>query len=93
MTWWDDLVALRNRYYELGRYQTRTLADEMRDGAVTHGDARMVFHSDARPAVATVAEMYRESLALAGSLAVLELCPGDSIAIQVPNWLAGAIMF
>ena len=93
MTWRDDLARLHRRYYEEGRYQRRTLADEMRDGATRHGGARMIFHSEERPATATVAQMHQRSLALAGALHQLGLRPGDAIAIQVPNWLEGALIF
>jgi acyl-CoA synthetase (AMP-forming)/AMP-acid ligase II len=93
VNWREELSRQRQRYYEEGRYQARTLADEMRDGAAKHGDALLVFHSDTRPGAASVAEMHRKSLALAGALHSLGLRPGDAIAIQVPNWLEGALAF
>lgn len=91
--WKDDLAALRGRWYEEGIYQRRTLADEMRAGAAAHPDARMVFHSDENPAAATLGELHRRSLRLAGALQSLGLGPGDVVAIQVPNWLEGALAF
>ena len=93
MSWREELSAQQQRYYDEGRYQARTLADEMRDGAAKHGEALLVFHSDTRPDAANLAEMHRKSLALAGALHSLGLRPGDAIAIQVPNWLEGALAF
>ena len=37
--------------------------------------------------------MYARSLRLAGGLAELGVCPGDRIAIWVPNWLEGALTY
>ena len=93
MSWREELSAQQQRYYAEGRYQARTLADEMRDGAAKHGAALLVFHSDTRPCAANLAEMHRKSIALAGALHSLGLRPGDAIAIQVPNWLEGALAF
>ena len=93
MNWREELSAQQQRYYHEGRYQARTLADEMRDGATKFGDALLFFHSDTRPDAANLAEMHRKSLALAGALHSLGLRPGDAIAIQVPNWLEGALAF
>lgn len=91
--WRADLAALKQRWYAEGVYQRRTLADEMRDGAAAHPRVRMVFHSDEHPAVATLAELRRRSLGLAGALHGLGLGPGDVVAVQVPNWLEGALAF
>jgi acyl-CoA synthetase (AMP-forming)/AMP-acid ligase II len=93
VTWNADLAALRKRYYEEGIYRRRTLADEMRDGAAAHPDVRMLFHSDANPAQATLREMYQRSRLLAGALHLMGLGPGDVVALQVPNWLEGALAF
>ncbi len=91
--WRRDREALTRRYHAEGVYGSVTLAEAMREGAATHPDVRMIFHSDAHPGEATLAEMHRRSLALAGSLHALGLSPGDAIAIQVPNWLEGALTF
>jgi acyl-CoA synthetase (AMP-forming)/AMP-acid ligase II len=89
----SDLAQQRARYYEAGFYGQTTLADEMRAGAAAHPNVRMVFHSSTHPAQATLREMHARSLALAGSLHSLGLQPGDVVAIQVPNWLEGALAF
>jgi acyl-CoA synthetase (AMP-forming)/AMP-acid ligase II len=91
--WRRDREALTRRYHGEGIYGSLTLAEAMREGAATFPDVRMIFHSDTRPAGATLAEMHRRSHALAGALHQLGLRPGDAIAIQVPNWLEGALIF
>ena len=93
MGWKSDLEARRQHYYDRGVYKGRTLADEMRAGAVAHPDARMVFHSETHPAEATLPELQARSHALAGALHALGLRPGDVVAVQVPNWLEGALAF
>jgi acyl-coenzyme A synthetase/AMP-(fatty) acid ligase len=65
----------------------------MREGAARFPNARMIFHSDEHPAEATLAEMHAQSLRLASALRALGLGPGDVVAIQVPNWLEGALVF
>jgi acyl-CoA synthetase (AMP-forming)/AMP-acid ligase II len=65
----------------------------MRVGSAENPDVRMIFHSDSHPAEATLAEMHQRSHALAGALFELGLRPGDKVAIQVPNWLEGALAF
>ena len=91
--WQQDREELTRRYHDQGIYGSLTLAEAMREGAATHPDVSMIFHSDTHPAEATLGEMHRRSLDLAGSLYALGLSPGDAIAIQVPNWLEGALVF
>jgi acyl-CoA synthetase (AMP-forming)/AMP-acid ligase II len=91
--WRADRAALSERYRQQGVYGRMTLAEAMRQGASQHRDVRMIFHSDAHPAEATLQEMYGRGHALAGALAAMGIGPGDAVAIQVPNWLEGAITF
>jgi non-ribosomal peptide synthetase component E (peptide arylation enzyme) len=91
--WRQDREALTRRYHEQGIYGRETLADAMRAGAASNPDVRMIFHSDTHPAEVQLREMHRRSLALAGALEGLGLRPGDAVAIQVPNWLEGALAF
>jgi acyl-CoA synthetase (AMP-forming)/AMP-acid ligase II len=88
-----DRAALHARWYREGLFTPRTFADEMRSGAARFPNARMIFHSDEHPAEATLAEMHAQSLRLASALRALGLGPGDVVAIQVPNWLEGALVF
>lgn len=91
--WRVDREALTRRFHETGVYGTTTLAEAMRLGARANPDVRMVFHSDSHPGEATLAQMHRRAHALAGALRGLGLGPGDRVAIQVPNWLEGALAF
>ncbi len=91
--WKAELSAHRQRCYVSGHFRRRTLADELRDGAAAYPGVRVVFHSDERPAQATLGEMHRRSRSVAAGLADLGLGPGDVVAIQVPNWLEGALAF
>lgn len=93
MGWKSDLIERRKIYYEAGLYDGLTLSDAIREGAVTRPNVQMVFHSDTRPDVATLGDMHRKSVALAGCLQSLGLELGDVVAIQVPNWLEGTLMF
>jgi len=88
-----DRALLRRRWYAEGWYGTTSLADEMRLGAESHPGARMIFHSDVRPAEATLAQLYQGSLRVAAGLAGLGVARGDVVAIQVPNWLEGALCY
>jgi len=89
----SDLDALRARWYELGFYGSRTLSEEMLRGAADHPDTEMVFHGDERPAHARLDDLLDQSLRLATGLRRLGFEPGDVIAIQVPNWLEGAVTY
>jgi acyl-CoA synthetase (AMP-forming)/AMP-acid ligase II len=84
---------LQQRWYHEGYFGTATLADYMREGAKAHPYQRMIFHSTERPAESTLTEMYARSSAVARGLWSLGLRPGDVLAIQVPNWLEGAITY
>lgn len=89
----EDKRALREKWYEEGYFGAATLADRMAEGAQTYPDARMVFASAARPHAATLAEMYVRSAAVARGLWALGLRPGDALAVQVPNWVEGALAY
>ncbi|HEU4428969.1 MAG TPA: AMP-binding protein [Myxococcota bacterium] len=88
-----DRAALQRRWYRERMYTPRTFADEMREGAARFPNARMIFHSGEHPAEATLAQMHADSLRLASALRAIGLGPGDVVAIQVPNWLEGALVF
>jgi acyl-coenzyme A synthetase/AMP-(fatty) acid ligase len=83
-----DRDQLQQRWYREGYFGTATLAHHMREGAKAHPH-----HSTERPAESNLAEMYARSSAVARGLWSLGLRPGDVLAIQVPNWLEGAITY
>ncbi len=88
-----DRAILRERWYREGYFGTATLADHMREGAQRHPDARMIFHSTERPAESDLPTMYERACAVARGLWSIGLRPGDVLAIQVPNWMEGAITY
>ena len=89
----DDLGSLRRRWYHEGFYGAETLGQLMAEGAARFPDSRMLFHGSARPATATLGEMFGRSARVAAGLRALGLGRGDVIAIQVPNWLEGAVTY
>ena len=89
----SDLATLRQRWYDMGFYGSRTLSQEMLAGAEKHSDVRMVFHSDENPREATLGEMADLSRRLATGLRALGLKAGDVIGVQVPNWLEGVVTY
>ena len=52
--WQQDRAELTRRYHAEGIYGSLTLAEAMREGADTHADVRMIFHSDAHSSEATL---------------------------------------
>jgi cyclohexanecarboxylate-CoA ligase len=82
---------LRQHWRDAGYYTGTTLADEISAGAQRFGSTPVIFHSAERPAVTSLAELYEQSLIVAGALQHLGVRPGDTVAIQVPNWAEGAI--
>jgi acyl-coenzyme A synthetase/AMP-(fatty) acid ligase len=88
-----DIAMLRERWYELGFYGSLTLSEAMRQGAAEHLDAQMIFHGDERPARASLRDLFDQSCRLAAGLRRLGLREGDVIAVQVPNWLEGAVTY
>ncbi len=85
--------VLRERWYREGFFSASTLAQLMADGARRFPDAMTIFHGSERPAQADLHTMHERSMGLAAGLAGLGLGPGDTIAIQVPNWLEGALTY
>ncbi len=93
MTLDDDRAALRQRWYDRGFFGSRTLADALADGAARFPATTAHFVGGERTAVANLATMHERSGHVASGLIRLGLRTGDRIAIQVPNWLEGAITY
>jgi cyclohexanecarboxylate-CoA ligase len=85
------MAVLRQRWHDAGYYTGTTLADEISSARQRLGSTPVVFHSTERPAVTSLAELYDQSLVVAGALQQLGVRPGATVAIQVPNWAEGAI--
>jgi acyl-CoA synthetase (AMP-forming)/AMP-acid ligase II len=84
----DDLGG---RWRAEGHWRGVTLAADLRRGAAERADCRFVFHSDVRPATATLGEIHRRAERVARGLHDLGVAPGDVVAMQVPNWSEGLI--
>jgi non-ribosomal peptide synthetase component E (peptide arylation enzyme) len=80
----DD--TLRDEWHRAGVYGTRTLADVMRDGFEANATSIKVYRSAERPRQTTLGEIDQTGRRLASSLWDLGLRPGDTIALQLPNW-------
>ncbi|MGD9794501.1 MAG: AMP-binding protein, partial [Acidimicrobiia bacterium] len=88
-----DRAALRERWYREGFFGTETMADHVRHGARKFPDAEMIFVGSEHPGRANLAEMDRVSDRVAAGLWNLGLRAGDVVAVQVPNWLEGALAY
>ncbi|HEY1698220.1 MAG TPA: AMP-binding protein [Trebonia sp.] len=82
---------LASRWRSQGRWADRTIADDMERAAREHPDSPVVFHGSTRADVTTVAGLYARGLRAAAGLARIGVRPGDTVAIQVPNCLEGAV--
>lgn len=68
------------------------MAEDMQRAARERPDSPVIYHSSTRPAVTTtVARLYARGLRAASGLARLGVRPGDTVAIQVPNWPEGTV--
>ncbi len=86
-------TALVSRWYEQGFYGRQTFPDAMAAGHSRFGERRVVFYSETGTQVLTAGELYERAAGLAGALHRLGIRPGDVVAIQVPNWVEGNLMF
>jgi acyl-CoA synthetase (AMP-forming)/AMP-acid ligase II len=86
-------AALLRRWYAEGFYTTQTFPDAMAEGQRTFGSRQIVFYSDRGVRALTADELYTRARSLAGALHRLGIRAGDVVAIQVPNWVEGNLMF
>ena len=84
---------LSSRWYDAGHFGAETLGQRLLKGAKTFPNTRMIFHSTEHPDECDLPAMVRRSVAFAGGLWKLGYRPGDVLAVQVPNWLEGAITY
>ena len=85
--------ALCRRWYAEGYYRDLTFPVVMAQGRHEFGDRRTVFYSERGTREVTVDELHTRAKGLAGSLYGLGVRSGDVVAIQVPNWIEGNLMF
>lgn len=68
-----------------------SLARALLDGANRFGDCAFVVVSETHPYVGTLAELAADARAVAAGLQARGISTGDVVAIQLPNWYAGAV--
>jgi acyl-CoA synthetase (AMP-forming)/AMP-acid ligase II len=85
--------ALVRRWYDEGFYGDQTFPDAMAEGSRRFGGQRIVFYSEAGVRELTAEALYARARGLAGALHRLGVRAGDVVAIQVPNWVEGNLMF
>ncbi len=85
--------ALVRKWHQLGFYGHQNLAGVMAAGAAAHASGKMTFFSEVGTVSATLEDLHKKSRHLAGALYAAGLRRGDTIAIQVPNWIEGALIY
>ncbi len=81
------------RWYAEGYYGTQTFPQAMAEGRERFKHHRTVFYTESGIREVTVDELYTRAAGLAGALHRLGIRAGDVVAIQVPNWVEGNLMF
>ncbi len=89
----SDREARKAYWREQGVYADYTYADALRDGAEKFPDTRVVYHSNLRPAEATVRETYEASEHVAAAFHKLGLKRGDRIAVMLPTWYDAVLAY
>lgn len=89
----DEASTLRGRWYAEGWYGTDTLAHALRAGAAAHPEATLSFMGDERESSATLPEVLQRAENVASALHARGIDAGDVIAVQVPNWVEGAVAY
>lgn len=82
-----DATALRRRWYREGFFASAPIDAAIAATARANPRTKVLFHSDLRPAEASLDKICRKGRALAGAFHALGLRKGDILAVQVPNWL------
>jgi acyl-CoA synthetase (AMP-forming)/AMP-acid ligase II len=81
-----DRTALRQRWYDEGHYGRRTFGQQLAHAAERYPRTAFVFASEDREVRLTMPRLHELSGLAAGGLRTLGVRPGDTVAIQVPNW-------
>ncbi len=89
----DDQAALRRRWADEGWYTGDTLATALRRGAGEHATTALRFVGTDHADQVTLAEVLARAEVVAGALRARGIGPADVIAVQVPNWIEGAITY
>ncbi len=86
-------AELRQRYMAEGWWTQDTLGDLLARGLAAAPDAEFRVHSAVRPWSGRVADVEAVARRLAAGLKARGVCPGDVVAVQLPNWMEAAAAF
>src|SRR5580704_13752824 len=95
----DEAPLVRHRsptgksWYELGCYSAITLDRRIETAAARYREDRITFVSKERPASATIGEIIHDAERVADALWTLGVRAGDRVAIQIPNWRDGYLLY
>ncbi|WP_337188105.1 AMP-binding protein [Phenylobacterium sp.] len=82
-----ELASLKARWRAEGLHADETIPQMLARAARERGDVSRAFHSDERETrTITLAEAYELSRDWAARLQALGVGPGDTVAVQMPNW-------
>jgi acyl-CoA synthetase (AMP-forming)/AMP-acid ligase II len=80
-------------WYDLGCYSSVTLDRRLEASASKWANDPIVFLSEQRPAKTTIGDLMRDAERASNALWALGVRAGDRIAIQVPNWREGYLVY
>lgn len=84
---------LRRRWYAEGWFGTQDLAQAFTRSAAVHPDACLHFAGSDHSGTIRLPELLRRGTAVATALRHRGLRAGDAVAVQVPNWVEGAVAY
>ncbi|MET8976534.1 AMP-binding protein [Streptomyces sp. NPDC004539] len=85
--------ALAAHYESSGWWTDRTLGDLLAEGLAKAGGVEFRVHSELRPWQGTFADVETLARRLAAGLRERGVGPGDTVAMQLPNWVEAAAVF
>ena len=86
-------VELTKRYVDEGWWRSETIGDLIADGLAANPDTGFWVHSAVRPYEGSFADVELLARRLAAGLHARGVGPGDTVAIQLPNWAEAAASF
>ncbi|MEU9242693.1 AMP-binding protein [Streptomyces sp. NPDC048385] len=86
-------AELAARYEAEGWWTGETIGQMLAGGLRAAGEVEFCVHSEARPWSGTFSEVERIARRLAAGLRARGVGPGDTVAMQLPNWMEAAAVF
>lgn len=89
-----QLELLKREWYRRGFYRSQSLSDAFADAARKAPETQLIFWSAKSETRIDLKQLFNRSRVFAAALkTVCEIEAGDVVAIQVPNWIEGAIAY